>query len=178
MKGPERIETARLLLRKPTPAEAESIFSRYASDPEVTRYLSWPTHSSIEQTKMFLTFSDAEWEQWPAGPYLIESKEGRQLLGGTGLAFETLTIATTGYVLARDAWGRGYATEALGAMVRLAHDLGTPQLVAQCHASHKASVRVLEKCGFLRESLMGRMVFPNMSTAQPEDCLRFVRNLD
>ena len=42
MKGPERFETSRLVLRKPTLADAEAVFIRYASDPEVTRYLGWP----------------------------------------------------------------------------------------------------------------------------------------
>jgi RimJ/RimL family protein N-acetyltransferase len=52
-------------------ADAELIFRRYASDPEVTKFLGWPRHTSIEQTQAFLEFSDAEWEKWPAGPYLI-----------------------------------------------------------------------------------------------------------
>jgi len=44
MKGPERIETARLVLRRPTAADAEAIFNRYAGDSDVTRYLAWPRH--------------------------------------------------------------------------------------------------------------------------------------
>ena len=99
MKGPERIETTRLVLRKPAQADAGAIFARYASDPEVTRYLGWPRHQTIEQTKSFLAFSEAEWNRWPAGPYLIESLGERKLLGSTGLAFETPAIAATGYVL-------------------------------------------------------------------------------
>jgi RimJ/RimL family protein N-acetyltransferase len=84
MKGPERIETARLLLRKPVLDDAEAVFSRYASDPEVTKYLAWPRHGSIEHTRLFLRFSDAEWERWPVGPYLIEFKDDLQLLGAQG----------------------------------------------------------------------------------------------
>jgi RimJ/RimL family protein N-acetyltransferase len=42
------------------------------------------------------------------------------LLGSTGLAFETAHRASTGFVLARDAWGAGMATEALAAMVSIA----------------------------------------------------------
>jgi RimJ/RimL family protein N-acetyltransferase len=55
----------------------------------------------------FLAFSEAEWNRWPAGPYLIECQGNRKLLGGTGLAFETPTVAATGYVIARNAWGHG-----------------------------------------------------------------------
>jgi [ribosomal protein S5]-alanine N-acetyltransferase len=51
MKGPERIETTRLVLRKPTAADAEAVYTRYSSDTEVTKYVGWPRHKSIEQTK-------------------------------------------------------------------------------------------------------------------------------
>jgi len=95
MKGPGRFETSRLVLRKPTLADAEAVFIRYASDPEVTRYLGWPRHHSVDDTKAFLTFSDAEWSRWPAGPYLIESRSGHKLLGGTGLGFEAPSTAVT-----------------------------------------------------------------------------------
>ncbi|HKV61035.1 MAG TPA: GNAT family N-acetyltransferase [Candidatus Acidoferrum sp.] len=167
--------TARLVLRKPTAADAEAIYTQYSGDTEVTKYVGWPRHQSIEQTKTFLAFSDAEWNRWPAGPYLIERQGNRKLLGGTGLAFETPTVASTGYVLARDAWGHGYATEALAAVVVVAHDLGVQRSYALCHANHPASIRVLEKCGFvLEDRLPGFTDFPNLGSGQREDCLRYV----
>ena len=121
---PESLQTARLLLRRPTLADAVAIFDRYASDPVVTRYLSWPTHRTLADTHAFLAWSDAEWGKGPAGSYLVFSREDNRLLGGTGLSFKSPTCAVTGYVLARDAWGRGYATESLQAMVDLARELG------------------------------------------------------
>jgi ribosomal-protein-alanine N-acetyltransferase len=175
MDAPQRVETTRLVLRKPTLADADSIFSRYAGDSLVTRYVGWPRHQTVEQTRAFLTFSDAEWSRWPAGPYLIESRIDHQLLGGTGLGFESRSIATTGYVLAQDSWGRGYATEALGAMVALARDLAIERLFALCHADHRASAWVLEKCGFQMEArLEGFAEFPNLKPGHREDCLRYV----
>jgi RimJ/RimL family protein N-acetyltransferase len=174
MTGPERIETARLVLRKPFSADADAVFSRYASDPEATKYLGWPRHLSVEDTRSFLAFSEAEWRRWPAGPYLIELRAGQQLLGSTGLAFETDTLASTGYVLARDAWGCGYATEALNALVDVAPRLGVGRLYALCHPGHRASARVLEKCGFALDGLLERHTrFPNLGSGEPEDCLRY-----
>lgn len=164
MKSPPTIETARLLLRRPRSEDAEAVFARYSADKDVTRYVGWPRHTSIFETKAFLTFSDDEWERWPAGPYLIFSRESGLLVGGTGLAFETLSRAATGYVLARDAWGRGYATEALNAVVDLAPRVGLQRLYALCHFEHRASWRVLEKCGFEREGTLRRYAeFPNMA---------------
>jgi RimJ/RimL family protein N-acetyltransferase len=134
----------------------------------------WPRHRSIEQTKAFLAFSEAEWSRWPAGPYLIERQGDRELLGGTGLVFETPTAAATGYVLARDAWGHGYATEALTAVVDVARHLGVRRLYALCHPNHGASIHVLEKCCFALEArLKGFADFPNLGSGQREDCLRY-----
>jgi ribosomal-protein-alanine N-acetyltransferase len=172
MKAPERIETQRLLLRRPRLDDAEAIFARYASDAEVTRLLSFPTHRSIADTCRFLEWSDAEWTRWPAGPYLVESRESGTLLGSTGFAFETPQRAATGYVFARDAWGQGYASETLRQMVTTARGCGVLRLYALCHPEHRASFRVLEKCGFEREGTLRRYAeLPNLSPGEPVDLL-------
>ena len=168
-------DTARLTFRRPAEGDVPAIFERYASDPQVTRYLSWPRHQSIEDSRAFLRFSDAEWAIWPSGPLLIFSREDGALLGSTGLTFESPERASTGYVLARAEWGKGYATEALGAMVELASALGVERLRALCHVDHRASWRVMEKCGFQREGVRRRhSVFPNLSR-DPCDVLLYCR---
>ncbi|MGA2218075.1 MAG: GNAT family N-acetyltransferase [Terracidiphilus sp.] len=180
MRAPETIHTARLLLRKPAATDAEAIFRRYASDPVVTRYLSWPTHRSVEDTEAFLAWSDAEWRRWPAGPYLAFALDERPepLLGSTGLAFQTVTHAITGYAIAQDAWGRGFATEALKAMVELARQTGVRRLEAACHAAHSPSAHVLEKGGFQREGILREhAVFPNLDTTKLYDVLSYAVNL-
>lgn len=175
-RAPVRVETSRLVLRRPTPADAEAIFAAYAGDPVVTKYLGWPRHRSVDQTSAFLAFSDDEWRRWPAGPYLIESRGDSRLLGGTGLSFEAPDLATTGYVLAREAWGNGYATEALAAVVAIADRLSVSTVYALCHPSNPASIRVLEKCGFeLRGRLARHALFPNLGVSQPQDCVRYER---
>ena len=170
-----RLETARLLLRPPVPDDARAIFERYASDPEVTRYLGWPRHSSIEDTKAFVAFSESEWARSPAGPLMVFDKATGRLLGGSGLVMETAQRAATGYVFARDAWGKGYATESLAAMVELAAHLKLSRLYALCHTEHRASWRVMEKCGFEREGVLPRhLVFPNLSP-EPLDVLSYAK---
>ena len=145
------------------------IFSRYAADSQVTRLVGWPRHERIGDTDAFLRFSAAEWARWPVGPLLIESRSDGRLLGSTGLAFETTDRASTGYVLARDAWGFGYASEALRALVQLAEGLAVTRLYALCHPSNSASIRVLERCGFTCEGLLSTQhVFPNLGS-KPQD---------
>lgn len=74
LKGPPQIDTPRLRLSRPTARDAEAVFDRYANDPDVTRFVGWPLHQSVDDTRAFLDFSASEWERWPAGPYLIRSR--------------------------------------------------------------------------------------------------------
>ncbi len=169
--------TPRISLRPPRDRDAQSIFECYASDPKVTRFVHWPRHSSIGDTRAFLNFSSAEWVKWPAGPLLMESLEDGRLLGSTGLNFECSDVASTGYVLAQREWGVGLASEALRAMVALADSLKVRRLYAHCHARHAASIRVLERGGFEFDALLEKhSVFPNLDDAAPQDVHRYVHS--
>jgi len=168
----ERVETPRLILRRPLPTDAHAIFTRYASDPIVTRYLSWPRHTSLQATYSFIDLSDAEWSGWPAGPYLVESRQDGTLLGSTGLDFEAPDRASTGYVFAQDAWGKGYATEALNAVVDIARKTQIARLYALVHPDNQPSVRLLERCGFASEGILPKHTrFPNLDQHDPCDVL-------
>jgi RimJ/RimL family protein N-acetyltransferase len=169
-RAPETIETPRLRLRRPRAADADAIYTRYASDPEVTRLVGWPRHTSVEATRAFLEFDADAWAHSPAAGLLIEARDTGILIGSTGFLFETPYRAMTGYVIAKDLWGHGYATEALQAIVETARPLGVRRLFAYCHRDHRASVRVLEKCGFSREGVLRRYaIFPNLNATEPQD---------
>lgn len=170
MKAPTEVETERFLLRKPEAGDIESIYRSYAGDAAVGQYLAWPIHTSTEDTRAFLEFSDAEWRRWPAGPFLILSRTNGELLGSTGLAFETPHRASTGYVIKKAAWGNGFATEATEAMKVIAKKVGVWRLFAHCHPQHGASINVLDKCGFLFEgTLRAHSEFPNLAPGIPLD---------
>jgi RimJ/RimL family protein N-acetyltransferase len=179
MKAPVRIETARLTLRRPEMGDAPLMFVRYAGDPEVTRFLGWPRHRTVQDTEAFVRFSAEEWRRWPAGPYLIMRRGDDQLLGSTGLGFLTASEAVTGYVLAKDAWGRVYATEALAGMIEAARLTSLIRLLALCHPEHGPSRRVLEKSGFVRdEPPTRRAEFPNLAPGVQQDALCYVFRVD
>jgi ribosomal-protein-alanine N-acetyltransferase len=178
MRAPPFVETPRLVLAAPVAADAEAVFQRYASDEEVTRYLGWPRHRTVADTQGFLAFSAVQWEREGAGPYLIWTRADGRLLGSTGLGLEPQGQAITGYVLAKDAWGKGYATEALTAVVEVAADIGIRRLYALCHSQHRASWRVLEKCRFERDDSWNRRVeFPNLVAGIAHDVLCYRRGL-
>jgi diamine N-acetyltransferase len=177
LRAPERLFTPRLVLERPGSDDAEAIFD-YASDPVVTPYVAFPRHRSIDDARWFIGFSDAEWARAPAGPYVIRDRATNALIGSTGLVFETRFRAATGYVLGRDSWGRGYATEALGAMVDVARTLGVRRLLAHVHPEHTRSARVLEKSGFTLEGVWRlHDEFPNLTPGEPSDVVCYVRLL-
>jgi RimJ/RimL family protein N-acetyltransferase len=167
-------ESARLRLRRPVLADAPAIFERYSHDPDVTSYLGWPRHQSVDDTRGFIAFSDHEWTRSPAGPLLIERKSDGRLLGSTGLMFDSATAAMVGYVLAKDAWGQGYATEALHAMIALAQSLSVTHFYSLCHPDHRASAHVLEKGGFKRNASFVPIQFPNLDASDRHEAVRYV----
>ena len=181
MPAPATVETARLLLRAPRASDATAMFERYAGDPEVTRYVGWPRHRGVADTQAFLAFSEAQWSKDGVGAYLIHSKTGGRLLGSTGLALDNSTEAAgamTGYVLAQDAWGQGFATEALTAMIEVSRGILVGRLFALCHPEHRASQHVLEKCGFVRDgSWTTPMEFPNLDPGRAQAVLCYAREI-
>lgn len=173
------MQTDRLVLRRPQRSDVPKLFHAFCADPEVTRWLSWATHRSAADTHAFIDFSDVEWNRSPTGPLLIFTRHDGELIGSSGLAFETSTRASTGYVIRKSAWGRGYASEAMACMVALSDANDIVRLQAICHVDHLASARVLEKSGLLFEGILrAHTVFPNAGLASPQDVRCFARVRD
>lgn len=174
MTAPSSLDTDRLLLRRPLHSDAAAIFSSYASDVAVTRYLGWPRHRQLEDTRNFLDFCDESWNSNGVGAYLVFDKATQDLLGSTGLELEAGQQAATGYVLRESAWGKGYASEALAAVIAVAKTMLLRDIYALCHSQHRASARVLEKTGFVFDALLpAHTEFPNLSPGRKLDVLRY-----
>jgi [ribosomal protein S5]-alanine N-acetyltransferase len=176
VKLPERIETARLVLRRPLAGDAEAVFSGWASDAIATRFMSWPRHRSVADSQAFLDFSDDEWDTWPAGPYVIELGSTGGLIGSCGFAFRERELAEVGYIIARGEWGQGYATESLMAQIDAAASLAPVTLEAAVHPDNGASLRVLTKCGFAPDGAPSvAAVFPNLAGSGRVLAVRYAR---
>ncbi len=169
------VETSRLRLRSPSMDDASAIFTLYAQDPEVTKYLVWRPHQSIETTRDFLRRCAAVREHGTVFPWVITRKEDDQLLGMVELRVDGYR-AELGYVLARPFWGQGFATEAVRGLVALALAQATIYRVwAVCDTENHASTRVLEKAGMQREGVLRRWsIHPNVSD-QPRDCFCYAK---
>jgi ribosomal-protein-alanine N-acetyltransferase len=169
----ERLSTARLTLRPPLEGDEEAVFA-YASDLRVCRYLAWPCHEGLADTRRFLRTAKQGWQDGNRLSWAIEDSSGLVGMLGTELG---RVGAGIGYVLAHDAWGKGYASEALAAVCEaLFSATSLHSLWAFCVPENAASARVLEKCGFQREGLLPRyFACPNLG-GEKHDVLLFVRH--
>ena len=170
---PELLETPHLILRRIGEDDAEAIFENYASDPEVTRYLSWPTHTSIDHARDYTRYGVKAWEEGTEYIWIIE-REG-ELLGGLSFGVRGHR-AILGYVLRRDAWNQGFMTEAVGTLVDwLQKEPSIQRIEARCAIDNPASARVLEKLGLEHEGVLrAYWILPNLSQ-DPQDLHMYAR---
>jgi RimJ/RimL family protein N-acetyltransferase len=145
------------------------MFVRYGKDPEVSRYMSWGPHRSVDDTRDYLRRVMSDIDAGTAVSYVIFSRHSNELLGSIGGKLSPPTIQW-GYCLARDAWGQGFATEAARAFVASAMEQPSIwRMQAFCDLENPKSARVLEKSGSKLEGILRRyMVMPNLSDA-PRD---------
>jgi ribosomal-protein-alanine N-acetyltransferase len=159
--APVSVQTPRLLLRRMNLDDASAIFETYARDPEVTRFLTWHPHRSLDDTRAFLEHAESGWAESREFAWAIVPRADGTLVGGIGLRVEGHR-GEFGYTLARKAWGRGYATEAARALVEIA--LASPRIHrvwAYVDLANVASARVLEKAGLAREGCLRKWYVPS-----------------
>lgn len=170
---PHRLETRRLVLRRPRLEDASAMFTSYSRDPLVTRYLAWLPHRSQADAERYLSERIAEWSAGVRWTYAITLKPGSSMIGHVRLTPSEEGIGL-GYALAARLAGQGLATEALSALIPVAERVAQ-RLWAYCDTENQGSIRVLERCGFsLAERRAGWRVFPNISP-EPRDCLVYER---
>ena len=167
---PDSLETPRMVLRRPTVADAKAMLEEYSGDPKATRYLAWRPHRSHVEAQQYLSERVAEWRSGVRWTYAITLQGANDRMIGHIRVSPTSEGLRFGFVLAARMSGRGLMSEAVFAVVPCAEQISS-RLWAYCDAENVASIRVLEKSGFHRESLKpASAVFPNISD-QPRDCL-------
>lgn len=170
---PEKFFTERLVLQRFRYEESEEIFYTYASKPEATKYVAWPTHQRISDTREFLRYAISGWEHGRDYSFAVRLKVNGRLIGSCGMLNEEGKIQF-GYIIGPQHWGLGYATEATQAMlnqVKNMHDVF--RISTFVDTENLASINVLKKCGLVEEARLQKWLrFPNQNN-QPKDCLLF-----
>lgn len=155
--GTQRIETHRLVLRQYRIEDAEDVFNNWASDPEVTRYLTWPTHKDISTTQAVINswipcYEDGGYFNW-----VLEWKESGRVIGSITVVKlnEETEAADIGYCLSREFWGRGIMPEALRAVMDYLFDVvGINRIAAYHDVKNPKSGRVMEKAGMKLDGIL------------------------
>ena len=155
--GTQRIETERLILRRFTLKDAVYMYYNWASDPEVTKYLTWPAHTSLKVTRDLLEewvprYADGGYFNW-----VIEYKETGKPIGTISVVKlnENTEAADIGYCMGRAYWGKGLMPEALKAVVEYLFDVVGLNRIAACHdVNNPNSGKVMKKAGMRWEGIL------------------------
>lgn len=148
------LECERILLRPMIAADAADVFA-VGGDDEVMRTYDMDTFCDLSAARAFIELQRDRFEAGLGTRWGIGLRSCGQVIGWCGFTPGAHRRAEVGYALARCQWGRGFATEALRAVVAFAFETtDLNRLEAVTHPPNLASARVLEKCGFRPEGLI------------------------
>lgn len=147
--------TERLVVRRFEAADVP-VFEAYRSDPEVARHQSWdvPVTDAADLVAEFAAAQEGApgWFQ-----YAVALRDGGGLIGDVGVCVHDNRMqAELGFTLARAHQGRGYATEAVRAVLDRVLASGIRRVSAECDARNTPSARLLERLGFVHEGFRRR----------------------
>lgn len=155
------LETRRLILRKMTLEDALDMYE-YASDPEVTKYVTWDYHRSIDDSIRFLKSTIQKYVNKEVSEWGIIYKESDKFIGTCGYLWwnPSLSHAEIGYALSRKYWNKGLMAEAVKEVIRYGFEkMILNRIEARCRVENIASQRVMEKVGMKFEGIMREVLF-------------------
>ena len=155
--GTQRLETERLILRRFAIEDFEMMYKNWASDEEVTKYLTWPVHSSTEVSKSLLKdwaglYSDEKYYQWAIVP-----KDVGEPIGSISVVHmkEDVSMAHIGYCIGKNWWHKGITSEALKAVMDfLFNEVNVNRIEARHDPRNPNSGKVMKKCGMKYEGTL------------------------
>ena len=153
-KGTQTIETPRLILRRARQEDAEPMFRNWASDSEVTKYLTWPTHSNTTVSEMVIGSWIQEYKKESYYQWMIALKEIGEPIGTISVVRQNdrMEEAEIGYCIGSRWWHQGIVTEALTAVIEyLFTEVGMNRVAARHDPNNPHSGGVMRKCGMKYE---------------------------
>jgi len=153
--------TKSLILKKMTLKDAEDLFE-YASDPEVTKYVTWAPHKSIDDSIDFLKSVLRRYENNEVSEWGIVYKENNKFIGTCGyvLWVPVHSLAEIAYALSGEYWGKGLMTEAVKEVIKYGFEkMNLNRIYARCFVENIGSQKVLEKVGMKFEGILREQMF-------------------
>lgn len=144
------IETERLILRKIELSDALKIYNNWTSDSLVTKYLSWPTHTSLKQTEGYIKYKLERYKKGYCYDWVVVLKENNEPIGEIDAVNVSIehNLVEMGDCYGSKYWNKGYATEALKAFIDYMFNEVEVDKIIACHSSlNPASGRVMQKAG-------------------------------
>lgn len=156
--GTQRIETDRLILRRYVIEDAETMYKNWAFDSEVTKFLTWQPHPSVDVSRSIIEdwlkeYSDEKYYQWA----IVLKDNGNEPIGGISVVHmnEDISMVHIGYCLGRAWWRRGIMSEALKAVMDFMFDTVEVNRVESRHdPMNPNSGKVMQKCGMKYEGTL------------------------
>ena len=156
--GTQRIETYRLILRRYKIEDADAMYKNWASDSEVTKFLTWQPHSSVDVSRSIIEdwlkeYSDEKYYHWA----IVFRDNGNEPIGDISVVQmnEDISMVHIGYCLGRAWWRRGIMSEALKAVMDFMFDTVEVNRVESRHdPMNPNSGKVMQKCGMKYEGTL------------------------
>ena len=155
-KGTVTLETPRLILRRAVREDADAMFRNWASDEEVTRFLTWPAHKTAEITCAILDTWVNNYEKDDFYLWLIVPKELGEPIGSISVVNhrDDIAEAEIGYCIGKKWWHQGIVTESVSAvMAYLFDEVGINRIEAKHDVNNPHSGGVMKKCGMRFEGI-------------------------
>lgn len=153
------LETERLMLREMRKTDLQDVHD-YASDPELTKFLTWKTHKTMADTEGFMEFVFAQYKRTSGGPWVVEWKENNRVIGTIDLINDPKHhSAELAYAISREYWRKGIGTEAVRRIFRFGFEqLQLERIYARCHPENTASYKLMEKSGMTFEGILRKSI--------------------
>ena len=156
--GTQRLETDRLILRRYVNEDAAAMYKNWSSDKEVTKYLTWPTHSSQEISQWVIDdwvnkYADESYYHWA----IVLKDNCNEPIGDVAVVDikENISMVHIGYCIGRTWWNKGITSEALKTVMDFFFDVvDVNRIEARHDPRNPNSGKVMQKCGMKYEGTL------------------------
>lgn len=152
--GTKVLETNRLILRRFSENDAMQMYTNWASNKNVTKYLMWETHKDLEVSKSIIqewvnSYENNNFYQWA-----IELKRDKKVIGSIGVVEQDdiTQMMHVGYCIGEEWWHKGITSEALDGVIKYLFCKTNVNRIESRHDPRNIySGKVMEKCGMIYE---------------------------